>query len=218
MTELSDEPRAQQQTLTERLRAAFRPLVEGVARGVMRLGLGADILTVLGALVTGAAGYFAARGQYVMAGLVIALGGPFDALDGTVARLRGSETRFGAMLDSTLDRYAEALIFVGLGYHMARGGQWVGLILSFVALFGSVMVSYSRARSEGLGVANKGGLMSRVERLVVLALALLTGQVMIGLWLLAILTHVTVAQRVWRVYRATRANVPGVAHRETHQP
>lgn len=206
MTDQSTDSPAPRPTFTERLRLIFKPVLDGVARALIRIGLGPNALTVIGCLIAGGSAYFAARGQYVAAALVFALGTPFDALDGPVARLSGKTSRFGALLDSTLDRYAEAFLLIGLSYHLATTGQTTGMVLAFVALFGSVMVSYVRARSEGLGIDNKVGLLTRVERVILLLLALLTGWVVIGLGLLAALTHLTVAQRVWHAYRATRGD------------
>lgn len=204
MTNTATDRSPAQATLTEWLRMRLKPLIEGIARVLIRLGTGPNLLTLIGLLLSGVAAYFAAGGEYMRAGVVYALGASFDALDGTVARLAGKASRFGALFDSTLDRYGEALILSGLAYYLATQGQVVGVVLTLATLFGSVMVSYVRARSEGLGVENKVGLLTRVERVILLALALLTRQVIIGLWVLAILTHVTVIQRVVHLYRATR--------------
>ncbi len=204
MTDTATDRSPARLTLTEWLRVQLKPLIEGVARVFIRLGVGPNLLTLIGLLFSGVAAYFAAGGEYVRAGAAYALGASFDALDGTVARLAGKASRFGALFDSTLDRYGEALILSGLAYHLATRGQVVGVVLTLATLFGSVMVSYVRARSEGLGVENRVGLLTRVERVILLALALLTRQVNIGLWVLAILTHVTVIQRVVHLYRATR--------------
>jgi CDP-diacylglycerol--glycerol-3-phosphate 3-phosphatidyltransferase len=190
--------------LTGWLRRVTRGPIERLAHAFIWLGLGPDVLTFVGLILAGLTGYLAAQGAYTRAALVYLVGAPFDAMDGAVARASGKASRFGALLDSTLDRYGEALVLTGLGYHLAREGQWTGLVLAFVTLLGSVMVSYVRARSEGLGIENKVGLLTRVERVIVMLIALFTGQVVIGLWVLAILTHVTVVQRVWHVFQATR--------------
>ena len=190
-------------TITDTLRELFRGPVEGVARILIRLRISPDLLTILGLIVMAAAGVSAARGRFVAAGILILLGGPFDALDGTVARMGIGARPFGAMLDSTLDRYAEALLLGGLAYYMSEADNTLGVMLAFASLFGSVMVSYSRARSEGLGIDNKVGLLTRVERLVLILLGLFSGLIIPMLWIVAILTQVTVAQRVWEVYRAT---------------
>lgn len=191
------------ETLTAWARRVSAGLVNGMAAGLVRLGISANGLTIMGTLVGVGAAVLAAQGRYLAAGILFIFAGPFDALDGAVARASGKVSRFGALLDSTLDRYSEALLLTGIGFSLARGGDWIGLILAFVAMLGSLMVSYTRARSEGLAVDNKVGLLTRFERIVLLSLALLTGWVVPGLWILAILTHFTVAQRVWHVYRAS---------------
>lgn len=183
-------------TLTAWLRRVTLPAVQTLARGLVRLGFTPDSLTVLGLLFAGGAAYFAAQGQFVRAGLALVVGGPFDAMDGAVARLTNRVRPFGALLDSTLDRYGEALLFTGLAYYLAQQGRTVGMVLAIVALFGSIMVSYLRARSEGLGVDNKVGVFTRFERMAIIVLMLFTGLVLPGLWLLAILTHLTVLQRL----------------------
>lgn len=204
MTDTATDRSPSRLSLTEWLRVRLKPLIEGASRALIRLGIGPNVLTLIGLLLSGVAAYFAARGEYVRAGVAFAVGASFDALDGTVARLTGKANRFGALFDSTLDRYGEALILSGLAYRLAVQGQVIGVVLAFATLFGSVMVSYVRARSEGLGIENKVGLLTRVERVVLLVLALLTRQATIGLWVLAILTHVTVIQRVMHLYCTTR--------------
>jgi CDP-diacylglycerol--glycerol-3-phosphate 3-phosphatidyltransferase len=194
-------------TLTSRLRAIFQPVLDGVARALVRVGVTADMITLLGLLLAGAAGFFAARGAMGWAAGLLVLGFPFDAVDGAVARMRGGGGRFGALLDSTADRYGEALVLSGLAYYFSRVGRIDAVMLAFAALFGSVMVSYLRARSEGLGVDNKVGLLTRVERALVLVIALLSGYVVVGLWVLAVFTHVTVAQRLWNAYRQLAGEV-----------
>lgn len=197
-------PSSPHHSLSAQLREATKDFVNVIAGGLVRLGFGPDALTVIGVALAGIAGWLAANGAYGRAGVVYLLSGPFDAVDGAVARVSGRASRFGALLDSTLDRYGEGLLLTGLGYHLAQQGAWIGLVLTFVSLIGSYMVSYVRARSETLGIKNEVGLMTRMERFVVVAVALLSGQVIIGLWVLAVLTQITVAQRVWHTYRSTR--------------
>lgn len=194
------------ENLTAWLRRVTLPLVDRIAQAAVKLGIGPDALTILCLIISGAAGVLAAQGRFVAAGLMYLLGVPFDGLDGAVARASGRVTRFGALLDSTLDRYGEACILTGLGYHFAVNGQYTAVVLAFASLMGSVMVSYTRARSEGLGIDNKVGLLTRVERFVITVLALLTSYVLIGLWVLAILTQFTVGQRMWHVYKVTRSD------------
>lgn len=185
------------------IRETTRVFVDAIAGGFVRLGIGANTLTLFGLVLSGIAGCLAANGAYGRAGLIYLLGTSFDALDGAVARISGRASRFGALFDSTLDRYGEAFLLVGLGYHLAQKDAWMGLMLVFATLVGSYMVSYVRARSEALGIANKVGLMTRLERCIIIIVALLSTQVMIGLWLLAVLTQITVIQRIWHAYRFT---------------
>ncbi|GAB4480592.1 MAG: CDP-alcohol phosphatidyltransferase family protein [Anaerolineae bacterium] len=200
----SEEP----STLTGWLRQVTIRPVNALAGFLVRLGFSPNALTVLGLLISAASGVLAGLGMTFYAGLVLAFGAAFDSLDGAVARLSGRVTRFGALLDSTLDRYGEAFLLAGLGYHLAQSDRPVGLLLVFATLTGSIMVSYVRARSEGLRIDNKVGILTRVERVILLILALLTGQVLIGLWVLAIGTQVTVLQRLWHAARAARMEPP----------
>ena len=183
------------------LRWIFRDLIEGMGKALVKINVGPNTITVIGLLFSLAAAFLAALGRFPGSGLVYLLGVPLDALDGAVARAGGKVTSFGAFLDSTLDRYGEFLILGGVAYQLSTTGNTTGVMLVMVALFGSVMVSYTRARSEGLGIQNKVGLFTRVERFMILTLTLLLNQVMIGLWLLAVFSHVTVIQRMIRVYQ-----------------
>jgi CDP-diacylglycerol--glycerol-3-phosphate 3-phosphatidyltransferase len=126
-----------------------------------------------------------------------------------MARMQNRVTRFGGFFDSTLDRYAEAAIFLGiLIYYMGRGAS-TEVILAYATIIGSLMVSYTRARGEGLGVSIRGGLLSRLERMVILVLFLLVNQLTIALWILAPLTNLTALQRIWLTWRAMREDANG---------
>lgn len=187
-------------TLSARLREWAEKPVTTIARGLVNIGMTPNGLTVIGFLLACAAALLAAQGALTNAGVVYLLSGPFDALDGAVARLGRHASRFGAILDSTLDRYGEAIILSGLGFHLATEGNWIGLALAFAALIGSIMVSYVRARSEGLGIENTVGILTRFERMVVLVLSLLTTWVLPGLAIMTVLTHFTVAQRLRSIH------------------
>lgn len=203
-THASSQPR---QTITAWLRTVTTGPVNTVAGILVKLGLTPNLITILGLLISAAAAFLAAKGQFAVAGGVLLVGSIFDAFDGAVARLTGTVSRFGALLDSTLDRYGEGLLFLGLMYFYGTTGKITPLVLVGVTIIGSIMVSYVRARSEGLGLENKVGLLTRVERVIVLVAALLVNQVIIGLWVLAIGTHITVLQRV--VEAARQAKLSG---------
>lgn len=173
------------------------------ARLLVRMGVSPNSLTLSGLLLNFLVAAVLATGQPIIGGFLVLLVNAFDMLDGSVARLSGKVTRFGAMLDSTLDRYSEGIIFLGLMVWLFDQGNQTSLIAAYITLFGSVMVSYSRARAEGLGLHGEVGLLPRPERIVLLALGLIFHQYLLVpiLWLLAVLTNVTVAQRVLHAKR-----------------
>jgi CDP-diacylglycerol---glycerol-3-phosphate 3-phosphatidyltransferase len=177
---------------------------------VDRSGITPNAVTVVGMLgICGAAGLVLAR-QWVLASLVFVVAGLVDSVDGLIARHQGRSTRFGAFLDSTLDRLAEGVILGALGVVMAQDGRdWV-FATCFAALTGSFVVSYARARAESLAIAgSSGGLMGRPERLVIVGAALFLGglgeitEVLIAV--LAVLSLITAFHRILIVYRASDA-------------
>jgi CDP-diacylglycerol--glycerol-3-phosphate 3-phosphatidyltransferase len=127
--------------------------------------------------------------------------GPIDALDGTMARLRGEPTDFGAFVDSVTDRYSELVIFLGLMVYFIQQQNQLACVLVFLAAAGSVMVSYIRARAQAVGMDAKVGVFTRVERFIVLAPCLIINQPMIALWAIAILANFTALQRIYHVRR-----------------
>ena len=159
------------------------------------------VLTVVGFLVASAAGIAIAAGKCFLGGWLLLISGPFDALDGALARATGRESRFGAFLDSSLDRYSEAAVLFGVLFWSSSNGHHALVLLCFMAMVGSIMVSYTRARAEGLNMACKVGVFTRMERFVVMIVMLLTEQLGIGLALLAVLANVTAIQRIVHVYR-----------------
>jgi CDP-diacylglycerol--glycerol-3-phosphate 3-phosphatidyltransferase len=203
-TPVNQPPDPGTRSFTSWLRQAAEKPVHGVARQLNRAGISANALTAVGFALAAAAAVYVALGRSVLGAVIYCLSALFDGVDGAVARVGGGESRFGAVLDSTLDRYSEGLLLTGLGYYLARSGQAAAVVLVFVTLLGSVMVSYVRARSEGLGLDNKVGILTRVERSILLVITLLTGWIVWGLAIMAVLTHFTVLQRTWHVYSATR--------------
>jgi CDP-diacylglycerol--glycerol-3-phosphate 3-phosphatidyltransferase len=168
---------------------------------VHQWGIHPDLITLVGLLFVAAAGYVAAQGAFFWAAIIILAGAPLDALDGAVARAMQRKDKFGALFDSTLDRYADGFIFMGLAYYFSARGDEGAVLLSIAALLGTQLVSYVRARAEGLDLECKIGLFTRMERMAVILGMLLTGWVIPGLWILAIGTHFTAIQRIWHVYR-----------------
>src|SRR5688500_8999641 len=140
-------------------------------RGFVRAGLSPDIFNFVGAMLGLAAGVAFATGAFTLAGWLVLLGGAADIFDGRIARARGLANKYGEFLDSTLDRFSETFAYTGLALRLAHT-PWMALATA-LALGGSMLVSYTRAKGEALGVSCKGGIMQRAERLVLLALAAL---------------------------------------------
>ena len=192
-------------TLTGRARRLTGRRLAQLGLALHRLGVPANAITIAGLLLTLLAALLIADGQLRQGGLLLLLGLPLDALDGAVARAAQRQTVFGGVLDSTLDRYADAALFAALGYYFAGLGQMEGLALALLALLGSYGVSYVRARAGEAGISLRDGLFTRLERVVVLLLALLIPALLLpGLWLLALGSNLTVLQRLWLVYRRER--------------
>ncbi len=192
-------------TLNDRARAATRHLTDWAGTMLHRLGIHPDALTIAGLAVVAAAALVIAQGQLQLGGLILALGLPLDALDGAVARARGLPNPFGGVLDSTLDRYADAFIFGGLSYHFAVHNRPDMLLLCYAALIGAFGVSYVRARAGEAGLSVKIGLFDRLVRVVVIVAALLLPPLLEwGLLLLAVGANATALRRLWYVHRHIR--------------
>ncbi len=194
-------------TLSARLGELLSPLLEALVRALARVS--PDVLTICGLLLTGVAcTMFGAAGgsDYVrpgllrLGGLVALVGSVFDMLDGRVARLRGRETNFGAYLDSTMDRYSDMLLFMGLLILYARLGRNGLMVLVWVAAFGSFMTSYARARAESLIPRCPVGLMERPERVVLLIAGAVLNRMVPVLWIVAVLSNLTALQRIVYTY------------------
>jgi CDP-diacylglycerol--glycerol-3-phosphate 3-phosphatidyltransferase len=186
-------------------------VVQPVARGLLAVGVTPDAVTIVGAVGLSATTlYFLPRGQFAL-GLIVSLCFAFsDLLDGTMARLSGSTGKWGAFLDSTLDRLADAAVFTGLLIYFVRtDSPWI-VAACAACLIGGVLVSYSKARAEGLGVECTVGIAGRSERLIIAAIGVLlaalnvTYGLQVCLVILALLTIITVIQRMVDVHRSLR--------------
>ncbi|MBI1878056.1 MAG: CDP-alcohol phosphatidyltransferase family protein [Chloroflexi bacterium] len=188
---------------TEAARKYFRILYEPPARLISAWGVSPNVVTVVGFLLMRGVAVVLAQGYLFWGGILIIAVALFDAIDGTLARMMGRTSRFGAFLDSTLDRYSEAIIFLGLFIYLSGQNQKMELLLIYATVVGSLMVSYARARAEGIGISLKDGLFTRFERVFLLVVSLLFNQVTIILWVLAIFTNFTAVQRMYLVWRIT---------------
>jgi CDP-diacylglycerol--glycerol-3-phosphate 3-phosphatidyltransferase len=156
---------------------------------------------MIGFFAASAAGAVIAAGYISYGGWLFLFSGPFDALDGSLARTAGLESRFGAFLDSFIDRYSEAVVLFGILCWATFSDHPIIVLVTFLTMVGSFMVSYARARAESLNISCKVGLFTRLERFIVLTLALVTKQLLVGLVILALLTNFTALQRMFHVYR-----------------
>ncbi|GAC1323281.1 MAG: CDP-alcohol phosphatidyltransferase family protein [Chloroflexota bacterium] len=189
------------------LKARSRTVALAPALLLGRLGLTPNALTIIGSVLTGSVGVLAAQGWFIAAGVCLWLFAATDTLDGALARATGRVSVFGAFLDSVCDRYAEAAVFFGLVWYYQARADALGVALAYLVIIGSLMVSYARARTEGVGLAAADvGWFQRPERIIVLGLgfigaAFFAPTLTVVLGLLAALTTITVLQRVLHVAR-----------------
>ncbi len=185
-------------TFTEHMRVWFKWLGDGIADFLLKLGLSANTVTVIGCLGHIIAAYFAGTGKFWAAGLLLILFAIFDFIDGTMARKAtgGSGTKFGAVLDSTTDRYAEFMIFGSILYYYAAHNQLLWVVISIAAMAGSFLVPYTRAKGEIYGLDMRLGMMSRLERYIVLVVCLLVGYPNIAMAVIAVFGNITAIQRL----------------------
>lgn len=194
-------------TFSDRLRVLFKWFLDPVGGFLNRIGLTPNFMTLLGLAGTSLGAYFLARGQMFVGGLLVLVMVPIDALDGTMARLRGEASDFGGFVDSVSDRYSELITLGGLLYYFLAVNSHLGALMTFAAAAGSVLVSYVKARAEGLGFEAKIGILTRVERYIVLAPSLLFNQPFIGVSLIAVLANFTAFQRIWHVRAQAHARM-----------
>jgi len=186
-------------TLTDQARRRFKVILDSIGRLLNKTGLTPNTITLVGLVGNTIGAIFLALGQIQIGGIIILIMGPVDALDGTMARLRGEPTEFGGFVDSVSDRYSELVIFGGLIYYYSTQGDPLPTILAYAAAAGSVLVSYTRARALSLGIETKVGILTRFERYLVLSPCLVLNIPMVALWILAVLANVTALQRIWDV-------------------
>lgn len=190
----------------DRVRGRLGPL----GRIVARTHLTPNAITVIGLILNVGVAAVIASGNLVLGGVLVLFAGGFDALDGAVARATGKTSQFGGFLDSTLDRYSEAVVFAGLLIHLTRiDAGTIPVLLTYATIVGSLMISYTRSKAEAIGIRGDIGIAQRLERIIILALALLISEPVWGLWVLAILTQITALHRILYVWWTTRVDQPG---------
>ena len=186
-------------SLTDWTRQASRFIVDPIAKLLARWGIHPNVITFGGLAGNAIGAVLLARGDFVWGGILILLMGPIDVLDGATARARGDLSPWGAFVDSTADRWSESVIMLGLLIHYANRAATQEVVLVLLALVGSLMVSYTRARAESLGFSASVGALTRLERYLVLAPALVFRHPEIALWIIAPLANITAVHRILHV-------------------
>jgi phosphatidylinositol phosphate synthase len=186
-----------------RIQRTARHIAEMVVRPLAAIGMTPNMATLLGLLLNAITAVILAMGSLRLGGVMLLIAGVFDMVDGALARVRNQKTTFGAFFDSTLDRYSEGIIILGVILYVnslppSTEKDWT-LALAYIAGLGSLMVSYVRARAEGLGLEMKSGLMARPERVLVLAAGLILGAEQWLLWTLLLLAVTSVFTSVQRI-------------------
>ncbi len=190
--------------LAKHVRPLLSSGVSAFARWLQGIGVTPNMISFTGFALTIGSAALLATGNLRVGGGLLWVAAMLDMVDGTLARLSQTESKFGAFLDSTLDRYSESITFLGLAvYYANESNAQTPLLLIFLTLVGSWAVSYTRARAEGLDIECNVGILQRPERLVLLIAALILGLVLPALWLLAIMTNLTAVQRIHEVYVRT---------------
>ena len=194
----------EQPSITGRIGAGGKLVFDGLVGWLAILRVHPNVLTLLGLLVNVFAAVLFARGLFFWAGLVVLFAGIFDMVDGEVARRTMRVTKFGAFFDSVIDRYSDLILLLGLVHWYAKWNQMFYVWLTGLALLGSILTSYTRARAESLIPACKVGFLERPERIVLLIIGALSDHMAPVLWVMAILSNWTVAQRIWYTWRELR--------------
>lgn len=194
------------------LRKFFKVVIDPVAKFFLSIGLKPNMITYLGLLITTVAAIIIVRGNITLAGIILLVGAPLDVVDGSMARMLGEPSRYGAFIDSVTDRYSELVLLCGLLVYFVNRADVLACILVFVAAGGSVMVSYTKARAEAVGYSAKTGILTRVERLIVLIGCLIFNIPIVALWIIAVLANITALQRIWFVRKQALISNPPVKH------
>ncbi|MBD3242385.1 MAG: CDP-alcohol phosphatidyltransferase family protein [Chitinivibrionales bacterium] len=204
--------------MIEGLKPFYERILRPALRLFVRLGVKPNDITVFGVFLFGLSAWYCAEGRWGVATAFLVVAAFMDGWDGLLARETGQKTDFGAILDSTCDRITEILLFGGLFVYYANrpAPMHAGMYVSFIAVTGSLMVSYVKARSEGQGVACRGGILQRPERIILLAVFLVSGPTVMlwGVGALGALAYATMLQRIWIVRRGCR-RAPGAIDQAT---
>lgn len=189
--------------LNQKIVNGFLSLIEPLEKLLVNLKIHPHVITGAGLLISILTAYLFVRGEFLLAGIMVILTGICDVLDGRLARATNRISKYGALIDSTIDRYSEVIIFLGIATYFRSESSYIHVLI-ILAIAGSFLVSYTRARAEGLGIQCKIGIMQRPERMTFLAAGAILGSIpytshfmmIFFLWVIAILANVTVVQRI----------------------
>jgi CDP-diacylglycerol--glycerol-3-phosphate 3-phosphatidyltransferase len=192
--------------ISEPIGQMVRQYMLGVGRAFARLGVTPNMATLIGFGLNVIVALVLASGHPRIAGVMLLVASAFDMVDGAIARSTGSVSTFGGFLDSTVDRYSEIVVYIGLLVWLnTTGDDHLGSLLVLVSATGALMISYARARAEAIGHKASVGLVARPERVVLLGICLILNIPMVALWVLAVATHLTAVWRMVHVWRVTSA-------------
>ena len=178
------------------LRKVFKVVIDPLAAFLLRIGVTPNMVTGIGFILSSVSAFILSRGNFTLGGLILLIAAPLDVVDGSMARLIGTPTPYGSLIHSVTDRYSELVVFGGLLFFFVKTQNSLGIILVFLAAAGSVLVSYVKARAEALGLNCRMGILTRVERLIIMIACLIFRIPMVALWIIAILANVTAIQRL----------------------
>lgn len=189
-----------------------------VGRAFARVGITPNMATLIGLVLNIIVAVILGFGHPIIAGVLLLFASAFDMVDGSIARATNTISKFGGFFDSTIDRYSEIVVYVGLLVWLnTTSNDHLGSFLVLVAATGALMISYARARAEALGYNASVGFLARPERVILLALCLIIQQPMWALWILAILTHVTAVWRIVHVYQLAKADGEIHSHKQIRE-
>lgn len=192
--------------ISEQIGTWVRHYMLHVGSWFAKLGITPNMATLIGLGLNCVVAAILGFGHPIIAGVLLLFASAFDMVDGAIARATNTISKFGGFFDSTIDRYSEIVVYVGLlAWLNTTNDDHLGSMLILVAATGALMISYARARAEAIGYKASVGLVARPERVVLLAICLIIKQPMLALWILAILTHVTAVWRIVHVYRLASA-------------
>lgn len=194
--------------ISEPIGQAVRQYMLGVGRALARLGISPNMATLIGFGLNVIVALVLASGHPRVAGAMLLVASAFDMVDGAIARSTGTTSTFGGFLDSTVDRYSEIVVYIGLLVWLnTTDNDHLGSLLVLISATGALMISYARARAEAIGHKASVGIVARPERVVLLGLCLIFNWPMVALWVLAVTTHLTAVWRMIHVWRVTRHEV-----------